>query len=589
MRPVASPHLAPSRFPSDPIGGTLTLDPAQGTRVACMTRVTAGLLAGSLALAFGGSRSAWASGSVVPIGPEFRINTYTTTSQLRASVATDGEGGFVVVWDGDGSSGSDTSRYSIHGQRYDSVANPLGSEFQVNTYTTSFQFASSIAVAADGRFAVVWTSEGSGGSDTSVNSRSIQGQLFDSAGNAVGSEFQVNVYTTGAQYEPSVAMRNDGGFVVVWASSGSFGNDPASSIQGRRYDSVGEPLGNEFQVNTYTTGSQWGPSVAMEVDGEYVVVWSSSGSSGSDDFSSVQGQRYDSAGNPMGGEFQVNTYTPYDQRQPAVGVDLDGDFVVVWTSYGSSGSDASFDSIQGRRFDSAGRPVDDDFQVNSYTTFGQLYPSVAMEDDGGFLVVWESYGSLGGDSSTLSIQGQRYDSRGSPVGSEFQINSYTLSHQEFPSVAARGDGDFVVVWDGHRSSQGDQDGAIQGRLLAEVGIDVKPGDERNVIRPERRKSIRVALLGSSSFEVAEADPSTLRFGPQGNEQAQEIHDLSRPRVLARHLKDVNRDSFEDLVLHYRPAETSLMADDEIACLAGETLSGDPFAACDVIETRARRR
>ena len=33
-----------------------------------------------------------------------------------------------------------------------------------------------------------------------------------------------------------------------------------------------------------------------------------------------------------------------------------------------------------------------------------------------------------------------------PLGPEFQVNSYTTNNQWFPSVAADDDGNFVVVW-----------------------------------------------------------------------------------------------------------------------------------------------
>ena len=53
---------------------------------------------------------------------------------------------------------------------------PVGSEFQVNTYTTSYQVEPSVAVDAMGNFVVVWYGYGTG-SDTS--NLSVQGQLFD--------------------------------------------------------------------------------------------------------------------------------------------------------------------------------------------------------------------------------------------------------------------------------------------------------------------------------------------------------------------------------------------------------------------------
>src|SRR5438128_2372799 len=78
-----------------------------------------------------------------------------------------------------------------------------GSEFQVNTYTTSVQTYPRVAAAANGDFIVVWQSDGSSGDDTS--GFSIQGQRYSSSGAAQGSQFQVNTYTTNGQYSPSVA------------------------------------------------------------------------------------------------------------------------------------------------------------------------------------------------------------------------------------------------------------------------------------------------------------------------------------------------------------------------------------------------
>ena len=70
----------------------------------------------------------------------------------------------------------------------------------------------------------------------------------------------------------------------------------------------------------------------------------------SDPTASIQGRRYDASGSPEGGEFQVNTYTISFQRIPSVAVDADGDFVVVWWSYGNFGSDTDGRSIHGQRY-----------------------------------------------------------------------------------------------------------------------------------------------------------------------------------------------------------------------------------------------
>jgi len=58
------------------------------------------------------------AGAQAPAGAQFEVNTYTTNSQFVPSVAADSDGDFVVVWESNGSSGTDTSSYSVQGQRY---------------------------------------------------------------------------------------------------------------------------------------------------------------------------------------------------------------------------------------------------------------------------------------------------------------------------------------------------------------------------------------------------------------------------------------------------------------------------------------
>ena len=350
----------------------------------------------------------------VPVGAEFQVNTYTTSHQVGPAVATVANGGFVVVWFSNGSSGTDTSYSSIQGQRYASDGSKQGAQFQVNTFTTGYQLRPSVAADTGGDFVVVWESDGSSGIGTGP--RSIQGQRYASNGSPQGAQFQVNSYTTSSQSEASVTADSDGDFVVVWTSAGSSGTDTsASSVHGQRYTSNGATQGGKFQVNTYTTSFQSGPSVAAGADGDFVVVWQSTGSFGTDTSpQSIQGQRYASNGSPQGGEFQVNTYTTSFQRSPSVAVDSDGDFVVVWDSNGSSGTDtgdpftAWGTSVEGQRYASDGSTQGAQFQVNTYTTLGQYSPSVAVDADGGFVVVWNSAGSFATDTSSYSIQGQRY-------------------------------------------------------------------------------------------------------------------------------------------------------------------------------------
>ena len=56
----------------------------------------------------------------------------------------------------------------------------------------------------------------------------------------------------------------------------------------------------------------------------------------------------------QGGEFPINTYTTGNQGAPVVAMNASGEFVVTWISYGQDGSDYG---IVGQRFDASGRRV----------------------------------------------------------------------------------------------------------------------------------------------------------------------------------------------------------------------------------------
>jgi len=240
-----------------------------------------------------------------------------------------------------------------------------------------------------------------------------------------------------------------------------------TSIQGRRYDGAGTPLGGQFQVNSYTTGDKGDPSVAADAAGNFLVVWQGQGSPGSQ----IQGQRFDSTGTPQGTQFAVNTYTTGNQFRPAVASDGSGNFVVVWTSFGGSpGSDAFDESIQAQRYDGAGAPLGSQFQVNSYTTQAQFFPAAAADAAGNFVVVWNSFGG-GSDTDGRSVRGQRFDSTGTRQRAEFQVNSYSRSDQSYPKVANDPMGRFVAVWASDGSSGSDTDVlSIQAQRFSAMGV-----------------------------------------------------------------------------------------------------------------------
>jgi hypothetical protein len=391
--------------------------------------------------AFVTSASAAVTVTVDPkVGPEFRVNSYTTDAQQRPAVAPLAAGaGFVVLWQ---SNGQDGSGFGIYGQRYLLNGHVSGSEFRLNTELAGDQTAPAVAGLGGGGFVAVWQSAGQDGSGAG-----IYGQRFAVNGRAAGAEFRVNTATANDQGLPSVAALSDGGFVAVWQSNLQDGS--GLGIYGQRFAPNGKRVGVEFPVNTTTTGAQSMPRVAALGGGGFAVTWQSAAQDGSG--LGVYGRHFDATGAPVGSEFLVNTQTVNDQASPAIAGLSDGSFAATWMS---KGQDHSGLGIYGQRYDGQGSPVGQEFRINTTTKNNQLQPSIAAFSDGGFAVAWTS---LDQDGSGYGVYVQCYDAQGLPVDGEFRANTTTLADQSQPAVAAFAGGKFVVTW----TSNG-QDGSLDG-------------------------------------------------------------------------------------------------------------------------------
>jgi hypothetical protein len=315
-----------------------------------------------------------------------------------------------------------------------------GDEHAVNTYTTGRQQAPAAAMAPDGGVLVVWT----GAPQQDGIDEGVFARRLHPSG-VWGPEFQVNEYTFDAQQRPSVAVSPSGAFVVVWESDNQDGS--LTAVMGRRFDDAGAPLAGDFQVNTYTTGRQAAAAVAMLSDGGFVVVWASNGQDGSD--SGIFQRRYDAAGVPQGVEAAVNTYTTGPQQLPHIAAASGGGFVVVWSGDGTDGGTPA-SGVFGRRYDAAGIALGAEFRVS--TSNGGSEPAVAADASARFVVAWQYQ-----DGGGVGIAAQRFDAAGAREGAEVPVNTFTTGFQAVPSVAGDGRGGFVVTWHGDQ-----QDGSGLG-------------------------------------------------------------------------------------------------------------------------------
>jgi hypothetical protein len=334
------------------------------------------------------------------------------------------------------SNGQDGSDTGVFARMYDSNGTPLGDEFQVNSYTAGDQQSTGVAMNASGDFVIAWNSLGQDGSHWGVYA-----QRYDSSGNKMGDEFRVNTYTNDRQSGSKVAINANGDFVILWNSLNQV-NDWDAFAQ--LYDNEGDPIGNEFRVNQNYQGPQLGGGIGMDTYGNFAVAWTSPDPGGTGVFARM----YDSNGIPLGDEFQVNSYTTGTLQYTALAMNADGYFVIAWTGTDQNGDDGVF----ARMYDSNGTPLGDEFQVNLYTAGDQQAPRVAIDSSGDIVITWASYGQ---DGDGWGAFAQLYDNEANPIGDEFQVNECTTGIQNSTEVAMNADGNFVITW--QSSGQGGPD------------------------------------------------------------------------------------------------------------------------------------
>jgi hypothetical protein len=443
---------------------------------------------------------------------------------------------------------------------------PAGPEFQVNTTTTAHQFLPSIDVDERGDFVLVWTSvppdEGNG--------LGVFAKRYERSGAVLAPEFRVTAHTTGDQLSRSTSVDADarGNFVVAWAGDGAGGTlgtharrwtaaaqplgpdfavsttpggqdfglalmrrggfvvvwqgfAPGQSdydVFGRRYDTAGEPLGAAFRVNTVTAGNQVAPRVASGGTGSFVVVWAGQAPYGGG--YDIRAQKFLETGERFGAEFGVNERTSFDQTEPAVAVVpageiFGGSFLVAWTG---DGSDGSGKGVFARIFHAALGPITPDFLVNAHTTSDQRRPQVGVDEFGHHVVAWQSDGQ---DGSGLGIFARRFDVVGMPRGPEFAVNTHTTGAQYHPVVSSDKVGNFVVAWTS-LGQDGDSSGVFARRFggLSPVRLRVDPAptpssDGNGVLEPCERVVMAPGWQNASGSTIAFggslAEPSALQI------------------------------------------------------------------------------
>lgn len=297
---------------------------------------------------------------------------------------------------------------------------PTGGAFQVNSYTTGAQALPAVASSGDaGDFVIVWESDGA--EDASV--KSILAQRFDSQGQPRGSEFRASFSTAADNSNPDVAMQSNGEFVVVWTGPTLYGEVNV----GRRFASDGSPIGGVFTTSDSTSGQPGPPSVAYLPDGSFFVAWAEE--------TEIFSRRFDSGGIANGQAFQVNNYTAGTQSRPDVAAINGDELIIVWDS---DMANVAGGAVFGKRFTSEGQSIGGDLTL---TFGGDRRPDVAPLESGFALgFVFEFF-----DPRNI---GRRYSSTGTGLSREFGVcvRDPPITDCQAPRVGADPFQDVTLAW-----------------------------------------------------------------------------------------------------------------------------------------------
>lgn len=114
--------------------------------------------------------------------------------------------------------------------------------------------------------------------------------------------------------------------------------------------------------------------------------------------------------------------------------------------------------------------------------------------------------------------------------------------------------------------------AIAPAAIQQVAIDIRPGNDRNVINPRSNGGIWVAVLSDGGFDALDVDPDSVRFGP------------GKAPALRSGVRDVDLDGTADLLLRFNVAEAAIECGDTDVALSGQTRNGRAIAGEDTVQT-----
>lgn len=396
-------------------------------------------------------------GSAAPVsatrllGQQIQVSLSTHSVQSSPKVGVFPDGGFVVVWATAASSGSGSRPQVLHARLFSADDKPASGEFLLARPAAGYFVAlDGVAANGNGSFAVLWEvyQHRSPGSRVFV-------QLFNRKGAPLGPAVLAHDPSPDARYFGALAVAADGRIAVIWAADVGQASDQSyrNDADVRIFDSELHPLTGETLVSMGSAVDGSGPfpdALAFGPDDTLVAALTYAG-----DSVDVFAQRIAADGTPLPTD-QIDTGltacpcidgNTYDS---SLAMAPDGSFIVTW-DYGYPAQPSQLplplsppSGINGRLFTAGGNAQGTAaIQVNR-RNLGQLTsPQIASLGTGGFVAAWVEESGRDGDGDGIFARLLAED--GTPQGRDFLVNAITAGNQTSPNLAA-GPRGAIIVW-----------------------------------------------------------------------------------------------------------------------------------------------
>ncbi len=197
-----------------------------------------------------------------PIGSQTQVDAVAGAIGSAPALAVAPDGTFLVAWMSQ--KGTDTFNTSIYARAFNAAGAPLVAPFAITANPVGPQGRPTVANDGQGSYLVAWQ-----GYFNDIWHSRIYGQIVSDAGGLLGKQQTISdgAGKNWAETSPSAAVAPGGTFTLVWMEYNTW--FPAG-LAGMDVDRSGAPAGNLVWINNQQIGSQFRTGLATDGAGHYL-------------------------------------------------------------------------------------------------------------------------------------------------------------------------------------------------------------------------------------------------------------------------------------------------------------------------------